>query len=91
MTDINIPLSELIAQAEQKAVDEWNLEHDPGFVDGLPTDEILLEVLIRRGYFTRDSSIAGPDHHCPGRMIYVDRYTHTYAVERNGNVVVVPY
>jgi len=44
----------IVARAERRAVDEWELEHlDPDSRDSLPDSEVMLVALVRRGFLVR--------------------------------------
>jgi len=52
----------IVARAERRAVDEWELEHlDPDSRDSLPDSEVMLVALVRRGFLRRNDVVRFDD------------------------------
>lgn len=73
----------LIAEGEQRAIDEWNLEHKSlqELSDGLPTTEFMLQVMLRRGDLKRTQTAIS---HGNGMPMAVDVFQYARPIDENG-------
>lgn len=74
------PIEEVIADAEQKVQEEWDLEHKPiaEISDGLPSTGYLMEVLMHREDFRHTTS--AHSRNAQGITVAVDVYQWVHAL-----------